>query len=249
MIKKLFMNKPDFSIIVPCYNESKNIPIVVERLSKFSREVNFELILINNGSTDNSFSTMNELIKKYQFLKIVTIDKNIGYGHGIFAGLSSAKADILGYCHADLQTPPEEIIKAYKMIFKNKYDIEKTLIKGLRVNRKKEQLFLTNSLSKIAEIVLGYQMEDINGQPKVFSRKLFDNLKYPPTDFSFDVYLMYVAGLMNLELVTFPVDFGERVYGESKWASSIIKKYKTIMRYLISILKIAKDHYNVPKIY
>ena len=128
----------------------------------------------------------------------------------------------------------------------HKVDLEQTLIKGKRINRPKEALFLTQSLAKVAEIFLGHKLDDINGQPKLFSRSLFNRLSHPPTGFAFDVYVMYVARLGGMEIVDFPVDFGVRVHGQSKWASSIFSKYKTISKYLVSILQIAIAHYSAP---
>ncbi len=239
------MKLPELSIILPCYNESGNIPIILERLSKFWPDINFELIMVNNGSTDDSALVLEEMKRKYTgFLRIVTIEKNIGYGHGILTGLKAASAEILAYSHADIQTPPEDIIKAYHLLKEKNYNIQKTLIKGMRVNRHKEEVFLTSSLAQVVEMILGYPMEDINGQPKLFSQNLLKNLIAPPTDFSFDVYIMYLAKITGLQLITFPVDFGVRIHGKSKWASNILSKYKTILKYLISILKIAKAHYN-----
>lgn len=240
------MNRPDLSIVLPCYNESKNIPLIVDRLSKFQGEVNFELVLVNNGSTDDSEEVLKGVESAHSFVNMVRIAKNMGYGHGIFTGLKSARADIVAYSHADIQTPPEDVIRAYRLLKGSNRDIEKVMIKGLRVNRRKEEAFLTRSLAKVVEVVLGYKMEDINGQPKMFSRRLLEDFKSPPTDFSFDVYVMYMARLSGLELITFPVDFGLRIHGESKWSTSISKKYKTIAKYLLSIVKIARSHYDAP---
>ena len=242
------MNDPELSIVFPCYNESRNIPLIIERVRKFWPENNFELILVNNGSTDGSDQVLAEEASKEEnvFLRVVTVEKNIGYGHGILTGLKAAKAPILAYSHADIQTPPEDIFKAYRLVQEHKADLEQTLIKGKRINRPKEALFLTQSLAKVAEIFLGRKFDDINGQPKLFSRSLFNRLSHPPTGFAFDLNVMYIARLGGMEIVDFPVDFGVRVHGQSKWASSIFSKYKTILKYLASILQIAIAHYSAP---
>ena len=238
--------KPELSIVMPCYNESRNLPVIVENLSKYYPKVDFELLLVNNGSTDDSAVVLEGLAKQYKFIKIITIKKNIGYGHGIMTGLNAASADILSYTHADIQASPEDVIKAYYILKDGQLDAEKVLIKGLRINRAKDQMFLTRYLAKVVGMVLGYEMEDINGQPKLFSRKLLMQMKNPPLDFSFDVYVLYIARLMGLELVTFPVDFGNRIHGQSKWATSIFGKYKNIYQYLGSIVKMAFAHYDAP---
>jgi len=233
------MKRPELSVVLPCYNEARNIPIVVERLSRFWPEIHFELILVNNGSTDDTEKVLAKMEKENEFLRVVTVIKNVGYGHGIMSGLKDARADVVSYSHADIQTPPEDIIKAYRL-FKESGDHSKhVLVKGLRVNRRREEQSLTRGLEKVAGLLLGYKMEDINGQPKLFPREFIKNLTHPPLDFSFDVYVMYKAVQNGFEIMRFPVDFGLRIHGESKWASSPMKKYKTILGYFRNIASIS----------
>lgn len=232
------MTKPELSIVLPCYNESQNIPLVVDRYFQCMSGVDFELILVNNGSTDDSASILDQISEKFEFVHVVSIDKNIGYGHGIMTGLKAASADVLAYSHADIQTPPEDVMKAYGLIKANDYDIEKVLIKGQRVNRREGERFLSKALEGVVKFILGYQLADINGQPKLFSKSFLDKFISPPLDFSFDVYVMCLARASGLELVTFPVEFGLRVHGESKWAKSVVSKYKNIIRQLYNILLI-----------
>lgn len=238
----------NLSIILPCYNEGPNIPLLVERVRPFWPEENFELILVNNGSTDESEEVLAEVVARPEnsFVRVVTIEQNIGYGHGILTGLQAARAPVLAYSHADIQTPPEDVFKAFRMLAGKELAIEKTLIKGRRINRAQDALVLTNGLAKVVSIILGHELEDINGQPKLFSRHLLDKMSHPPTGFAFDTYLMYVAELEGLTLLEFPVDFGVRIHGESKWATSILSRYKTIWQYLVSIMQVAIAHYQAP---
>lgn len=235
------MTRPELSIVLPCYNESRNIPIIVERLSRYRPEVNFELILVNNGSTDDTEKVLKRLMESHENIRVVTIGKNIGYGHGIMSGLKASRADLVVYSHADIQTPPEDTIKAFKIIKGNNIDkgIESVLVKGRRINRREEEQFLSDAFTKIAYLMLGYKINDINGQPKLFHRELIDKLTHPPLDFSFDLYVMYKALQNGYEIKIFPVDFGLRLHGESRWASSPMKKYKTILGYLKNILFIS----------
>ena len=69
------MEKVRFSIVLPCYNEAKNIPLLIERFSKFAFRGDFELILVNNGSTDNSAQVIEGALKDSAngFLRVVSI--------------------------------------------------------------------------------------------------------------------------------------------------------------------------------
>lgn len=237
------MEKPLFSVVLPCYNEAKNIPLVVERFARWWEKYNFELILVNNGSLDDSARVLQEIQARYpDCVRVVTIEKNQGYGHGIYTGLNATRANIVAYTHADIQTPPEDVIKAY-MHF---HDLQRhdVLVKGLRINRRPEELLVSRGLEKVVQIILGYSIHDINGQPKIFTRQLLEQFKNPPKDFSFDVYVLYMAKRNNVEIVTFPVDFGLRLHGSSSWASSIRKKYKMIAKCFFSIIIMAVAHYS-----
>jgi putative flippase GtrA len=244
----LATGQPALSIVLPCYNEAPNIPLIIERVRPFWPGENFELILVNNGSSDASADILAAESSKPEnaFVRVVTVEQNIGYGHGILTGLKAARAPLLAYTHADIQTPPEDVFKAWRLPAERGLDGSKTLVKGKRINRPKEALVLTNGLAKVAEIILGQHMEDINGQPKLFSRTLLSQLTHPPAGFAFDTYLMYVARLQGMRLVEFPVDFGVRLHGQSKWAASVLSRYKTIWQYLVSILRIALAHYDAP---
>ena len=96
----------ELSIIIPCYNEAGNIQLICEKLNTYHKEIQFELILVNNGSTDQTSEIIDQVSKKFRFIKKVTVQNNIGYGNGILSGIAVAEADILAYTHADLQTPP-----------------------------------------------------------------------------------------------------------------------------------------------
>ena len=74
---------------------------------------------------------------------------------------------------------------------------------------------------------------------QLFSKDFIKELNNPPLDFSFDVYVLFKALKKEMKIITFDVDFGVREHGKSKWASTFLSKYKTIINYIINIFKIA----------
>jgi glycosyltransferase involved in cell wall biosynthesis len=238
------MDRPTYSIVLPCYNEADNIPLLLQRLQIFADRDDFELILVNNGSTDSTGQVIAAAIQsgRYPFLCSVTRKQNVGYGDGILQGLRAARGNVLAFSHADIQTPPEDVFKAFDMVARGEVDLRRALIKGFRTNRSPDQEFFTRWLGRVVRMLLGVDIQDINGQPKVFSRAFLASLRNPPTDFSFDTYVLYRARLEGLEIRVFDVDFGERIHGLSKWASSFLTKHKTVLRYLVSIARMAWNH-------
>lgn len=229
------------SIIVPCYNEAKNIPLILNRFAEVMIPES-ELILVNNGSNDGSDKVFEEELKKptYKFAKTVHVKKNLGYGHGILSGLKEAKGSFLAWTHADMQTDPEDVIKAYKNLLKST-DPENTVVKGKRVNRGLSETLFTLGMSIIASLVLGKLLFDINAQPKVFSREFYKKMKNPPEDFSLDLYWFYLAKKEGVKIQTINVNFGKRIHGESKWAFSFKSKVKTILRTIKYIFALRKS--------
>src|SRR3990167_3625578 len=160
------------SIIVPCYNEAKNIPIVLQRFAAVITEPDIELIFVNNGSTDDTATVLAQQLQQpqYQFARSVTVPTNIGYGHGIMAGLRAAQGEVLAWTHADLQTDPADVITAYhQFVALNRTNV---IIKGKRLNRSFGQWGFTFGMSVIASVALGKVLYDINAQPKLFHRSL-----------------------------------------------------------------------------
>ena len=221
-----------FSIVVPCYNEEKNIPLVLKAFEKaIHGRDDVELILVNNGSTDNSQIVLDELVAKYKFSFTVKVEVNQGYGYGILYGLKHAKGDFIGWTHADMQTNPTDVLKAVDIILKSD-DRENMFVKGTRRGRSPWDMLFTNGMSLFESVYLGKRLVDINAQPNLFSRSFFETWEEPPYDFSLDLYALYMARVKGCNVVRFPVEFPKRIHGNSKWNTGIRAKFKFIKRTL-----------------
>lgn len=125
------------SIVIPCYNEEKNIPLILERFKKIIEKEDIEIILVNNGSTDNSAVVLEKLLFNCKFARSVNVTVNQGYGYGIMQGLKKARGEFIGWLHADLQTDPNDALKAYKILEKNNWN-RNLYIKGRRKKENQE---------------------------------------------------------------------------------------------------------------
>ena len=85
-----------FSLIIPCYNEAANLPLLLSRCVEVAKSGEVEVILVDNGSTDDTPRLLTELLPQYPGCRSVRVEKNQGYGFGILSGLRVAKGELLG---------------------------------------------------------------------------------------------------------------------------------------------------------
>jgi len=234
------MSEKTLSIIIPCYNESDNLEMLIQAIYNSLRKINYkvEVILVNNGSTDNTENKLKELLVNNEYIKTVNIKKNIGYGNGILTGLSYAKNNFLGWTHADLQCDFNDCLRGFDTLYevnmKNKSDY---LLKGRRSNRKFIDIFFTRLMSIFIKILCKVNLEDINAQPKIFPRKLYSLFENPPKDFLLDFYLMHLSTKSNYRILNQDVHFLDRIYGVSKGGGSFFGKIKLSLRTAYYIVK------------
>jgi glycosyltransferase involved in cell wall biosynthesis len=216
------------------------MPELVARFRKIYKNGLFELILVDNGSSDDSWQVLERVAREYNFIKPIKINKNIGYGHGIITGLSHATGDVLAWTHADLQTDPEDVIRAYNLYLNGAGGGGKRIVRGRRVNRRLSDYIFTFGMSLIASIVLGKNLLNIKAQPKLFDREFYALMKNPPQDFSLDLYWLYLVKRYGYRDLEVPVIFRGRQHGISKSSPSFKARIKTSMRTILYIFRLKK---------
>lgn len=226
-----------FSLVIPCYNEAANLPLLLERCKVLSTRPEVEVILVDNGSTDRTAAVLLELLPRYPGCRTVRVEKNQGYGFGIISGLRAAKGDILGWTHADMQTDPQDTIIGLTRFEHYGTNI---FVKGRRYGRPIADVVFTVGMSVFETLLLAKPMWDINAQPTMFSRDFFDSWVSPPDDFSIDLYAYYQAQNQGLKVCRFPVKFGERAHGVSHWNVNWSAKWRFIRRTIDFSLQLKK---------
>jgi glycosyltransferase involved in cell wall biosynthesis len=216
-----------FSLVIPCYNEAANLPLLLERCWKLAEQPGVEVVLVDNGSTDESPTVLSNLLPSYPGCRSVRVEQNQGYGFGILSGLKAASGDILGWTHADMQTDPVDALQGIKIFKAHGPDI---FVKGKRHGRPFGDVAFTVGMSLFETMLLSKPMWDINAQPTMFSRQFFESWRDSPHDFSLDLYAYYQARLAGMPVYRFPVLFGERAHGVSHWNVNWAAKRKFIRR-------------------
>jgi glycosyltransferase involved in cell wall biosynthesis len=219
------------SLVIPCYNEAENLPSLIARCRELVRHPDIECILVDNGSTDGSASVLSAQLAGQTQLRMVKVEQNKGYGHGILAGLKQAQGRILAWTHADLQTDPTDVLRGLEC-FKKSKSPDRLFVKGQRFGRPASDVVFTVGMSIFETALLAQPLWDINAQPTMFPRSFFERWKTPPDDFALDLYVYYNARQAGMTVERFPVHFSKRLHGHSHWNVNWQAKVKFIRRTL-----------------
>lgn len=220
------------TLVIPCYNESKSLPDLISKCSNLTKADPFvDVLLVNNGSTDNTKDILKKLSSKTNRINYIDIKVNKGYGNGIIEGLKNASGEILSWTHADLQTDPNDIIPCLK-IFRKESLPKKLLVKGKRAGRPISDTFFTLGMSIFETILFKRVLWDINAQPNLIHRSFFETWNNPPKDFSLDLYCYYLAKKNNFKVKKVITKFSKRTHGTSSWNTSFKNKINFIKRTL-----------------
>jgi polyisoprenyl-phosphate glycosyltransferase len=224
-------SSPTLSLVIPCYNEARNLPLLVRRIREaFAADGTAEIVLVDNGSTDDSPAVLAELLHGQELIRSIRVPKNQGYGYGILQGLAAARGDYLGWSHADMQTDPADALRALKLILEQPLPLC-IYAKGARYGRPMNDSVFTAGMSLFETALLQTPLWDINAQPNVFPRHFYQAVQgRAPHDFSLDLYFYHAAKSFGLRIHRFPVRFGERAHGTSHWNIDWKSKLKFIKR-------------------
>jgi polyisoprenyl-phosphate glycosyltransferase len=229
---------PAFSLVIPCYNEAKSLPELVLR-ARFTAEAgDGEVILVDNGSTDDTPAALAGLLSADDDrVRSIRVDPNEGYGWGITSGLAVARGPIVGWTHADLQTDPADALRAVAAM----EGTERAFVKGRRYGRPAADRVFTAGMSVFETALLRRPLSDINAQPTMFHRELLEQWGTPPTDFALDLFAMYTAAERGFEIRRVPVIFAPRRFGTSSWNVDLAAKRKFIKRTVDFSLALRKN--------
>ena len=216
------------SIVVPCYNEEKNLRPLLERFKAGLGGADIEVILVDNGSFDGTAAELERLLPLYPFASSVRVPVNKGYGFGILSGLAAATGEYVGWMHGDLQFDPAAAAEAAALA--QKEGGGKVFVKGLRRGRPPLDRAFTAAMSIFETLLMGVRLNDINGQPTLFHRSLMEAWASPPNDFSLDLYAYVTAARAGFKIARFDVVNSERARGISSWNRGIGSRVRLASR-------------------
>ena len=206
----------DLSIIIPLFNEAESLPPLYDWIKRVMDENKFsyEIIFINDGSTDDSWNVINTLKQKDDCVKAIRFRRNYGKSPALYCGFEKAMGDVVITMDADLQDSPDEIPELFRMIKEDGYD----LVSGWKKKRYDNAL-TKNIPSKIynatARRVTGIKLHDMNCGLKAYRLDVVKHIEVYGEMHRYIPYLAKNAGFSKIgEKV---VVHRKREFGKSKF--------------------------------
>ncbi|MBQ0087378.1 MAG: glycosyltransferase family 2 protein [Bacteroidales bacterium] len=209
-------SNPDLSIVISLFNEEESLPELVRWIDSAltPKEFSFEIIMVDDGSTDGSWRVINELKGQYDMIRAIRFRRNYGKSAALYCGFEAACGEIVITMDADLQDNPEEIPEMVRMIREDGYD----LVSGWKKKRY-DNVATKNLPSKLynatARRVTGIKLHDMNCGLKAYRKDVVKHIEVYGEMHRFIPYLAKNAGFGNIgEKV---VLHQARKYGKSKF--------------------------------
>ena len=206
----------DISVVIPLYNEAESLPELEAWIERVMKEHNFtyEIIFVNDGSTDNSWEVIEGLQQKNSCIRAIKFRRNYGKSPGLHCGFERAQGDVVITMDADLQDSPDEIPELYRMITEDGYD----LVSGWKKKRYDplSKTIPTKLFNATARKFSGINnLHDFNCGLKAYKSVVIKNIEVYNDMHRYIPYLAKIAGFHKIgEKV---VQHQARKYGTTKF--------------------------------
>ena len=202
------------SIVVPCFNEEESIGMFFNEIKNVLADYNFEVIYINDGSSDNTLKNVKDLANENSNIKYISFSRNFGKESAIYAGLKNASGDLVCLMDADLQHPPSLLPEMIETIENEDYDV----VAARRVSRKGEpkiKSFFSSWFYKVFNKISEMELVEGATDYRVMSRQVVDSI------LELSEYNRFSKGLfqwVGFNTKWIPYENIERTVGETTWS-------------------------------
>ena len=216
--------KIDISVVVPLYNEEESLPELVAWIDRVAKANNltYEVIMVDDGSTDGSWSVVERLKGDYPAIRGISFVRNYGKSAALYCGFDMAEGEVVFTMDADLQDSPDEIPELRRMILEDGYD----LVSGWKRKRYDPigKRWPSKFFNLTARIMSGIKLHDFNCGLKAYRRKVVKSIEVYGEMHRYIPILAKHAGFKRIgEKV---VEHHERKYGKSKFGlERMVKGY------------------------
>lgn len=209
------MNNPSLSVVIPVYNEIESLPELVQQLTEaLKNRTQWEIIFIDDGSTDGSGEWLAELAVKTKGIKVVQFHRNYGKSAALSEGFKQCNGDYVLTMDADLQDDPAEIVN-----LENKLNEGYDLVSGWKKNRQdpRNKTLPSKLFNFVTRLMTGVKIHDFNCGLKIYRKAVVKTL---------DIYggrhryIPAMAGQKKFKVTEIVVNHRPRQYGKTKYGGS-----------------------------
>lgn len=203
----------DVSVLVPAKDEADNLPLFMEQAAAAfatDRAVRYEVVVIDDGSTDATPRVLHELQSRYAFLRVATHRGRRGIADALRTGYLNARGRVLVFYPADLQFKPADIPRLVAPILENRAD----MVTGFKQGQYDKQ-FVSGIYNRLSRRLFDVQVRDLNSV-KAYRREIMDALPVRP---DWHRYMVVIAAAQGFTITEVPVPLYPRHAGQSKFAS------------------------------
>ena len=232
------ISKPlSISVFFPCYNEQDNVATTTAKAIEVLEQLNadYEVIIVDDGSSDNTGSIADELAAKNSRIKVVHHRPNKGYGAALQSGFKAATKPLVFYTDGDGQFDMKELPLLLPLI--EKYDI----VSGYRLNRQDNLLRKFNGWcwTKLGCLLFRMNVRDIDSAFKLYKREIFDNIKMVSTGALIDTEILARAKRKGYTIGEIGVHHYPRTAGQQTGANIkvILRAFKELFKLYNQIRK------------
>lgn len=211
--RPLLQANPDVSVLVPAKDEAENLPLFMEQADAAFRTATgtrFEVIVVDDGSADDSWAVLQQLQMRYPFLRTVRHRTRRGIADALRTGWLAARGDILVFYPADLQFKPEDIPRLVAPILAGDAD----MVTGYKQG-KYEKAFVSAIYNRLSRTLFNVNVKDLNSV-KAYRREVMEQL---PTRPDWHRYMVVMAAAQGFRIDEVPVPLYPRHAGKSKFAT------------------------------
>ena len=204
------------SIIVPVYNEQEMLPIFHHQLSKVLSTLQndrFEIIYVNDGSTDNSWDLMLDLTSHFASVECINLSRNFGKEAAMTAGIDIARGQAVTILDADLQDPPE-LLPEMLASWRQGFDVV-NMKRSARIGESKFKCWTSHLYYRLLDRLSDVPVQKDVGDFRLISRRVIDDIK------QLSEKTRYMKGILSwpgYKQTTISFDRPERAAGETKWS-------------------------------
>ena len=220
------------SVLVPTYMEKNNIAVLIESINRNLSGYTFEVVVVDDNSSDGTADEVRRLIKDYGNTKLIVRSEKLGLGSAYREGFCASSYGFIVEMDADMSHNPEEITKLLQGL--NPIDIvigSRYIPGGSIVGWNWKRKLISWGANRFARTVLGLKSKDVTSGFRVYSKDAFDKIitNSKLNGYAFQIEVLYLASKLGFKVKEVPITFKERKVGESKLGTGEIFRFALAM--------------------